>query len=139
MPARLTPPSNPKDQIDPQRAHLVRHLCEKADFRPTPKTRMVGDYAVTDSDPIAEGVDWQDVAVAHPSLPSITQRLRLYDVPPKASASERTRIEQLAQREFQLTYGIKHEGIAVPHQLLSTDEGPALLFEHDAGERPLDA
>ena len=134
-----TPPANPRDRIDPQRAHLVRHLCEKADFRPTPKTRMVGDYAVAESDPIAEGVDWQDVAVSHPSLPSITQRLRLYDVPPKASASERTRIEQLAQREFQLTYGIKHEGIAVPQYLLTTDDGPALLFEHDAGERPLDA
>ncbi len=134
-----TPPENPKDNIDPQGARLVRHLCEKADFRPTPKTRMVGDYAVAESDPVAEGVDWQDVVVTHPNLPKIKQRLRLYDVPPKASASERKRIEQLAQREFQLTYGIKHEGIAVPHQFLTTDDGPALLFEYDDAERPLDA
>lgn len=134
-----TPPVSPRDAIDPQRARLVRHLCEKAGFRPTPKTRMVGDYAVAESDPIAEGVDWQDVVVTHPSMPRITQRLRLYDVPAKASASERKRIEQLAQREFQLTYGIRHEGIAVPHQLLTTDDGPALLFEYQEDERPLDA
>lgn len=134
-----TPPANPKDLIDPQRAQLVRHLCDKADFRPTPKTRMVGDYAVADSDPVAEGVDWQDVVVTHPNLPKIKQRLRLYDVPPKASASERKRIEQLAQREYQLTFGIRHEGIAVPQQFLVTDDGPALVFEYQDAERPLDA
>lgn len=134
-----TPPANPRDSIDPQRAQLVRHLCQKADFRPTPKTRMVGDYAIAESDPVAEGVDWQDVVVTHPNLPKIKQRLRLYDVPPKAAASERKRIEQLAQREFQLTYGIRHDGIAVPQQLLTTDDGPALLFEYRDAERPLDA
>lgn len=134
-----TPPENPKDLIDPQRAQLVRHLCDKADFRPTPKTRMVGDFAVADSDPVAEGVDWQDVIVTHPNLPQFRQRLRLYDVPPKASVSERKRIEQLAQREYQLTFGIRHEGIAVPQQFLVTDDGPALVFEYQDAERPLDA
>lgn len=134
-----TPPMNPRDSIDPQRAKLVRRLCEKASFLPTPKTRMVGDYAVAESDPVAEGVDWQDVIVAHPSMPKIKQRLRLYDVPPKASASERKRIEQLAQREFQLTYGIKHEGIAVPQQHLNTNDGPAMLFPYEDTEKPLDA
>ncbi|MEU8073070.1 BREX system serine/threonine kinase PglW [Micromonospora sp. NPDC049151] len=134
-----TPPANPKDAIDPQHARLVRHLCDKADFRPTPKTRMVGDYAVAESDPVAEGVDWQDVVVTHPNLTKIKQRLRLYDVPPKASASERKRIEQLAQREYQLTFGIRHEGIAVPQQFLVTDDGPALVFEYQDAERPLDA
>ncbi len=134
-----TPPADPRDRIDPQRAQFVRRLCEKADFRPTPKTRMVGDYAVADSDPVAEGVDWQDVVVRHPNLPKITQRLRLYDVPPKAAATERKRIEQLAQREYQLTWGIRHEGIAVPQQFLVTDDGPALVFEYQENERPLDA
>ena len=134
-----TPPAHPKDSIDPQRAHLVRALCEKASFLPTPKTRMVGDYAVAESDPVAEGPDWQDVVVKHPNLPKLRQRLRLYDVPPKVSATERARIEQLAQREFQLTFGIKHEGIAVPQQFLVTDDGPALVFEYQDAERPLDA
>lgn len=134
-----TPPANPKDSIDPQRAHLVRALCEKASFLPTPKTRMVGDYAVAESDPVAEGPNWQDVVVKHPNLPKLRQRLRLYDVPPKVSATERARIEQLAQREFQLTFGIKHEGIAVPQQFLVTDDGPALVFEYQDAERPLDA
>ncbi|MFI9487358.1 BREX system serine/threonine kinase PglW [Promicromonospora sp. NPDC052451] len=133
-----TPPQNPRDAIDPQRAHLVRVLCEKADFRPTPKTRMVGDLAVVESDPVAEGVDWQDVVVTDPNLPKIKHRLRLYDVPPKASASERGRIEQLARREYQLTFGIRHEGIAVPRQFLVTDDGPALVFDYQDDERPLD-
>lgn len=133
-----TPPANPRDSIDPQRADIVRRLCQKANFLPTPKTRMVSDYAVAESEPIAEGIDWQDVLVTHPNLPKFKQRLRLYDVPPKAAASERKRIGQLAQREYQLTYGIRHGGIAVPQQYLETTEGPALVFEYQDAERPLD-
>jgi len=53
--------------------------------------------------------------------------------------SERQRVEQLAKREFQLTYGIRHDGIAVPLDFKKTDDGPALVFEYDDAELPLDA
>ena len=134
-----TPPVHPRHALTPQQTKLVHKLCAKAGFLATPKTRMVGDFAVTESEPIAEGVDWQDVVVAHPSLPKIKHRLRLYDVPPKASATDRKRIEQQAQREYQLTFGIRHEGIAAPQQFLTTDNGPALVFDYNPAERPVDA
>jgi serine/threonine protein kinase len=134
-----TPPGNPYHLIDGARARIVRNLCDKADFRKTPKTRMVGDFAVSETAPVAEGPDWQDVVVHVPAMPKVRRRLRLYDVPSKAPASERARIEQLAQREFQLTYGIKHDGIAVPTDIKTTDDGPALVFEYDDAETPLDA
>jgi len=132
-------PTNPAHVIDKVRANQILALCKRASFQPAPKTRMVGDYQVADSTPITEGPDWQDVLVDHPHLSGIKLRLRLYDVPPKASASERQRVEQLAQSEVQLTYGIKHEGIAVPSEFKKTDDGPALVFEHDDAELPLDA
>lgn len=132
-------PTNPAHVVDKVRASQVMALCKRASFQPAPKTRMVGDYQVADSTPLAEGPDWQDVLVDHPHLSGIKLRLRLYDVPSKASASERQRVEQLAQSEVQLTYGIKHEGIAVPSEFKKTDDGPALVFEHDDAELPLDA
>ncbi|MBW0093004.1 BREX system serine/threonine kinase PglW, partial [Pseudonocardia sp. KRD-184] len=132
-------PGNKSHIIDKFRAGQVRSLCARANFLPAPKTRMVGDYPVADSTPIAEGPDWQDVLVDHPVVADAKLRLRLYDVPPKASASERQRVEQLAKSEMQLTYGIKHEGIAVPSEFRRTDDGPALVFDYDDTELPLDA
>lgn len=132
-------PDNPNHVIDYQRAKAVRALCAKAGFKATPKTRMVGDYKVADSTPIAEGPDWQDVLVDNPHLSGVKLRLRLRDLPPKASATDRQRIEDLAQREYQLTYGIRHDGIDVPTEFKKSDDGPALVFEYDDSEQPLDA
>lgn len=132
-------PSNPNHVIDWQRAKAIRALCGAAGFKATPKTRMVGDYKVADSTPIAEGPDWQDVLVDNPHLSGVKLRLRLRDLPAKASAADRQRIEDLAQREYQLTYGIRHDGIDVPAEFKKTDDGPALVFEYDDSEQPLDA
>ncbi|MGP5071080.1 BREX system serine/threonine kinase PglW [Arthrobacter rhombi] len=133
------PPANQWSAVDLQRARAVRGMCKEAGFRKTPKVRMVADYQVSDSTPIAEGPDWQDVLVDMPAMPEVKRRLRLYDIYPKAPASERVRVEQLALREYQLTYGIKHEGITVPVDFKKTDDGPALLFDYNNAEIPLDA
>ena len=133
------PPQDLRQPIDYQRAKQVRALCDAAGFIPTPKVRIVGDFVVADDQPIAQGRDWQDVLVNLPALPDIKRRLRMYDVAPSASPADRQHIEQLAQREFQLTQGLRHGGIAVPIDFKRTDDGPALVFEHDARELPLDA
>lgn len=133
------PPHDFRQPIDLQRARGVRSLCDAVGFTPTPKVRMVGDFVVADDEPIAQGRDWEDVLVNLPALPDVKRRLRLYDVPSTASPADRQQIEQLAQREFQLTQGLRHRGIAVPIDYKRTDDGPALVFEHDAKEIPLDA
>lgn len=133
------PPQDFRQPIDYQRAKQARSLCDAVGFTPTPKVRMVGDFVVADDEPIAQGRDWQDVLVNLPALPDVKRRLRLYDVPATASPADRQHIEQLAQREFQLTQGLRHGGIAVPIDFKRTDDGPALVFEHDARELPLDA
>ncbi len=108
------PPQDFRQPIDYQRAKQARSLCDAVGFTPTPKVRMVGDFVVADDEPIAQGRDWQDVLVNLPALPDVKRRLRLYDVPATASPADRQHIEQLAQREFQLTQGLRHGGIAVP-------------------------
>lgn len=132
-------PQEFRQPIDLQRARQVRALCDAVGFTPTPKVRMVGDFVVAADEAIAQGRDWQDVLVNLPALPDVKRRLRLYDVPATASHADRQRIEQLAQREFQLTQGLRHGGIAVPIDFKRTDDGPALVFEHDPHELPLDA
>lgn len=124
--------------LDLTRFRKVRKACDDAGFQKTPKQRRVGQYVVEDSDPIATGPDWQDFVVVHPVMGD-KRRLRLYDMPPQASAQDRATIEQAALRELKLTEGVVHEGIEVPRDLLTTDSGPALLFSHDPDALPLDA
>ena len=131
-------PNDARDFIDHHRATLVRAACQRADFKPTPKQRSVGHFVVADTEPIAEGPTWQDFVVDHPAT-KLRRRLRIYDLPPGASADERLRIEQEAEREFRLTQGIVNEGITVPSDMIATDSGPALVFPYDESEVPLEA
>lgn len=130
------PPADHRDDITPHRAHVLKAIIEHAGFLPTPKTRMYGQYAVTDSTPISEGPSWHDVLVQHPAV-KLQRRLRIFDVPTKSSQEDRLRLEQDAQRELSLTLGLSHEGIAVPLEYLNTESGPALVFSHDDAEIPL--
>ncbi|WP_349827878.1 BREX system serine/threonine kinase PglW [Brevibacterium litoralis] len=128
-----------RDRVDGPRAKAIEALCLAANFKKIPKVRMVADYQIIDSDPIAEGPDWQDVLAEDPGMRGVKQRIRLYDVYPGAPRDERHRIEQQAKREIQLTHGIRHEGITTPTLFRTTPDGPALVFDHDPSEIPLDA
>ncbi|WP_277210614.1 BREX system serine/threonine kinase PglW [Isoptericola croceus] len=130
---------HPRDRIDARRAHQIRTVCRAAGFKPTPKSREVADYVVDpDIDPVAEGPDWQDVVVKHPDVDGVLKRIRLYDITPRAPKDERARLERLAKREYQLTFGINHDGITAPTEFRTTPDGPALLFDHDPREMRLD-
>lgn len=133
-----TPPRNPRHQITPQQARGIAALVAAAGFVPTPKTRTVGRYVLTSTDPIAEGKGWHDHLVTHPDLPGVQRRIRIFDLPQGASRTDREELERLAQREFALTRGIRHDGIEAPIDFVRTDSGPALVFEHDPDARPLD-
>lgn len=133
-----SPADDPRDDVDARRAAVVTAATVKADFLPTPKVRRFGQYMVTERTPIAEGPTWQDVLVENTGLGE-KRRLRIFDLPPSASEEERQRVTEDAKREVALTKGLHHRGITVPLDFIGTDTGPALVFEYDDGERPLDS
>lgn len=130
-------PSNANHQVDRPRATAARKACARAGFKPTPRQRKIGQYVFDDGDPIATGRDWQDFVVTNPVM-NVKRRLRLFDLPPQASAEDRTRAEQAARREARLTESLHHDGVDRPLDILATDAGPALLFEYDEAAQPLD-
>lgn len=132
-----TPPENPRHQITPRQAEQLAALIQAAGFVPTPKMRTVGRYQLTSTEPIATGKGWQDHLATHPDLPTVTSRVRIFDLPQGASRADREELERLAQREFSLTRGIRHAGIEAPTDFVRTDAGPALIFEHDPRPQPL--
>lgn len=122
--------------IDGPRAKQIQTVLKHAGFVPTPKNRYVGQYSLEKADPLWEGPSWQDLLAVHPSVPSVRRRVRVFDIPPGASAEVRADIERSARREFVFTQGITHTGIARPTELV-TEPVPALIFDYDESEVPL--
>lgn len=133
--------SGPDDEtqlIDANRAKHILKIIQAAGLRPTPKVRMVGQYALERADPLADGPDWRDVLAHNPSVERMLRRIRLFDIPPGASSERRQEIERAAQRAVTLTQGLDHPGIERPLDLISTDSGPALLYNYDPTALPID-
>ena len=131
------PPQQEANNVGaPQARELVR-LMQQLGLRARPKTRMVGQYEIERADPLGEGPGWVDVRAKHPALERSYRRIRLYDVPAKATAKTRQQIERAAHREMVLVEGLNHPGVVRPNELLTSDEGPALVFPDDADSVPL--
>ncbi|GAA2535813.1 hypothetical protein GCM10009860_15320 [Microbacterium mitrae] len=125
-----------RDPIDIPRANNIDQLMNRAGLMPRAKQRMIGQYALDSSETLDEGVGWQDFLVTHPQAKT-KRRIRLFPYPKGASKESRGETDRRATREFRLTDGIRHPGIIGPADLLTTDEGPALVFNYDAHELSL--
>ncbi len=130
-------PQNQGDVIDAQRAKALVALIKDLGLQATPKVRTVGQYVIDSADPLGEGPGWVDVRAQHPALHDEYRRIRMYDVPPKATANERHEIERMATREYALAKPLEHPGVARPLEVLTTEAGPALVFPDDSGQLPL--
>lgn len=127
---------SPRDPIDRQRANAIDALMNAAGLMPRAKQRMIGQYALDSGEPLGEGPGWQDFLVTHPRAKT-RRRIRLFPYPKGASRDVRAEIDRRAEREFRLTDGIVHPGVIGPAELLTPEEGPALVFAFDPNELSL--
>lgn len=128
-------PAN-RDPIDAVRANEIDRLMSAAGLMPRAKQRMIGQYALDSSESLNEGNGWQDFLVTHPQAKT-KRRIRLFAYPMGASKESRAEVDRRAAREFRLTDGIRHPGIIGPADMLSTEEGSALVFDFDPNESSL--
>lgn len=119
--------------IDRAQAKVIDRLMQAAGLMPRARQRMIGEYALDSGEPLGEGPGWQDFLVTHPRT-KLKRRIRLFPYPTGASRDVRAAIDLRATREARLTDGIRHDGIVGPAELLSPEEGPALVFPYDPDE-----
>lgn len=127
-----------RDIVDRGRANTIDRLMDAAGLMPRPRQRMIGQYPLDTGDPLAEGPGWQDFLVTHPQA-KVKRRIRLFPYPKGASRDVQHAVDIRARREFQLTIGMTHPGIIGPVELLTPEEGPALVFAYDPDEVSLGA
>ena len=121
--------------LNPSTIDNTRALMESIGLRGRPKVRAVGQYVLTDREPVASGPGWEDYVVAHPAMPAERRRVRAYHVPPKAGQAKRQSVERNAMREYGLTRGLQHASICAAVEFIG--EPPAVVFPSDKQEVPL--
>lgn len=120
----------PKGEHDRPMARLVSQALEQAGVRGSQRHRRVSDYELQQV--IDEGPGFQDWRAVHAQMPDAQRRIRIYSVPPGASAEEAETIERAARREFQILEGLRgHRGVLQALQFTRCDLGLALILEHD--------
>lgn len=122
--------------IDLVQAKQIDALMSAAGLMPRARQRMIGQYRLDSGEPLGEGPGWQDFLVTHP-VAGTKRRIRLFAYPKGSDRETRAAIDLRAQREFRLTDGIDHPGVVGPRELLSPEEGPALVFSYDEDESSL--
>ena len=121
--------------LNPSTIDSTRALMESIGLRGRPKVRAVGQYVLTDREPVASGPGWEDYIVAHPAMPAERRRVRSYHLPPKAGQAKRQAVERAAMREYGLTRDLQHPGICAAVEFIA--EPPAVVFPSDKHEVPL--
>ena len=129
--------------LSQQQVAAAAALFDGLGLRARPKVRMIGQYRISDGDPVGAGPGWEDFSVEHPGVAHIRRRVRVYPIPPKAAKAQQKRIRRSARREYLLTQNLHHPGIVSADDFIDDTQGvssgsPAVVFPPDpAGELPL--
>lgn len=117
-------------RIDHRLGHAIAQAVEASGIRPSQRQRRAGDYVL---DRLLGETDlYQDWSAHHERLPDIRRRVRLFPHAPAAARSVSQERQQYADREFKALEGVTHPGILRAQDLIETERGPALVYEHDA-------
>ncbi|MFM8442347.1 MAG: BREX system serine/threonine kinase PglW, partial [Methylococcus sp.] len=131
-----TPPTLGAQPIDRDLATSINRALETIGIRPPQRSRRVGDYRLEQL--LAETDFHQDWLARHVSLGDIARRIRLYTTRRSLRAEQRETLADAARREFQLLEGIRHPGILRAADFIDSEQGPALIFDHDPAQQRLD-
>ena len=128
--------SHDGQRIDRPLSRAFMRAMDQAGIRPSQRRRQAGDFVLREL--LLETDTYQDWQAEHISVPSSKRRVRIF--PCRASSeTEREERRRVAEREYLLLDGVTHEGILRVEFLTSSEQGPALVFEHAPEAERLDS
>jgi len=117
-------------------SRLVERAMSEAGVRRSNRSRHVGDYELDRL--LTDGPGFQDFVAHHLRAPGVVKRVRIYRLERAGSARDRALFVRASEREYQVLQGVHHEGILQVEGFTEHEQGPALIFEHDATSQRLD-
>jgi serine/threonine protein kinase len=111
---------------------------EQAGFRPTQRSRRVGDFTLQQLLFESATGSFQDWLARHVSYEKTTRRARLYMVSRQASSEDREILRTAAEREFKALERLDHPGVVRADVPTECEYGPVLFLRTDPEAQRLD-
>jgi len=121
-------------KLDRPASKAVARALEEAGTKESMRARRVGLYELGEL--LDEADHFQDWHATHAET-GVQRRIRIYLTLGRPEAEAET-LRQAARLEFRLLEGIEHPGILQARDYQQHDQGPALVYEHDATAVRLD-
>ena len=125
----------PVNTIDRPTAAAIATAISQANIRPSTGRHRIDEYDLMER--IAEGEGWEDWRAEHRTN-KLARRIRRWLSEDTFTVEKREQLVRAAKREFDLLTVLRHPNILLPIDLRIHDLGPALVFEDDSDELPLD-
>ena len=115
---------------------LLVHLMERIGFVQR-REREAGSWIIEDG-ALDEGPDWQDWRGYHKVAKQESVRIRFQMTSPGAAQSQATRNYRIAEHEYRLMSRLSHDGLLRPRDLVDSELGVGLVYDHSDDMQRLD-
>jgi serine/threonine protein kinase len=132
------PPQSAAQRISPILSQHLPKLMETIGITHSQAHLDLGDGWRLDSDVLDSGPTWEDRLAGRTGLVQETGRVRIYLVGQQATQESYASVERAARREYEVLQGINHRGIAQAKYIRDHRGAPAILFQHDPTDQPLE-
>ena len=121
--------------IDRPTAAAIAEAIKQANIKPSTGQQRIDEYDLLER--IAEGQGWEDWRAEHRTN-KLPRRIRRWLSEDTFTAEKRDQLVCAAKREFDLLTVLRHPNILLPIDLKIHELGPALVFDDDSDQPPLD-
>lgn len=101
------------------------------------REREAGSWIIEDG-ALDEGPGWQDWRGYHKVAKQEPVRIRFQTTPPGTAQSVASRNYKIAEHEFRLMNRLSHDGLLRPRDLVDSELGIGLVYDHSDGMQRLD-
>ncbi|MCC3270094.1 BREX system serine/threonine kinase PglW [Arthrobacter gengyunqii] len=115
---------------------LLVHLMERIGFVQR-REREAGSWIIEDG-ALDEGPDWQDWRGYHKVAKEEPVRIRFQMTSPGAAQSQASRNYRIAEHEYRLMSRLSHDGLLRPRDLVDSELGVGLVYDHSDDMQRLD-
>ena len=102
------------------------------------RERVAGSWVIEDSSAVDEGEGWQEWLASHRVAQQEKARIRFQVLPADAPESDRARVRKIADHEYRTMSRLHHDGLVCPRDMVESDLGVGLVYDHDDHWQRLD-
>ncbi|GAA1228676.1 BREX system serine/threonine kinase PglW [Prauserella halophila] len=122
-----------RETISARKSALFAGLMQHIGLVPR-RQREAGSWVI-DDEPLDNGDGWQDWPAFHRLATTDRYRIRFFIPNPEGTRAEEQALKRRIEYEYRLLSRLRHDGLQVPHDIVSDELGIGLVYREDSGSR----